>query len=449
MKFKLSLIMGAILAQVGLAYAATGDVNVEDGFALNNKNLYVVVNTSDPSSVALGDYYMKARGIPSANIIKVIMPVRPQIGPAEAQDLLNKIAANKDAKGFALAWSMPYKVGSNQSVTSFVSNGPVNPLVFTSTCNSTPNNPYFDTGIAVDKASAPINFRPSMLLASYTSSVPRKDGSFITPDSTMLTDATKMNSYLAGIKQTIGKGISSDFSKPVGTAYFLKTTDAIRTGPRQVSMDYAKTLFGSYTNISVLSSNNTGGKKDILMELTGLPVFYPAEGGAANFLPGAVGDSLTSFSGSLYYTYGQTSALEFLRAGTTASYGTVREPCAYGEKFPKPETLTRYIVSGDTIAEAYWKSVLWPTEGLFIGEPLARPYSKMTITDVAGGATIFNKSARPGYYDIYSSDAKVASRVLLEQKKTSTVIPYLSVGKPIKAVLVEATAINPRISSLK
>jgi xylose isomerase len=35
----------------------------------------------------------------------------------------------------------------------------------------------------------------------------------------------------------------------------------------------------------------------------------------------------------------------------------------------------RHYLSGDTAIEAYWKSVVWPGQGVFIGEPLARPYA--------------------------------------------------------------------------
>jgi len=33
-----------------------------------------------------------------------------------------------------------------------------------------------------------------------------------------------------------------------------------------------------------------------------------------------------------------------------------------------------HYLRGDTLLEAYWKSVLMPGQGLFVGEPLARPY---------------------------------------------------------------------------
>ncbi len=38
-----------------------------------------------------------------------------------------------------------------------------------------------------------------------------------------------------------------------------------------------------------------------------------------------------------------------------------------------------HYLQGETLIEAYWKSVAWPSEGLFIGEPLAAPYSRRWI----------------------------------------------------------------------
>jgi hypothetical protein len=37
--------------------------------------------------------------------------------------------------------------------------------------------------------------------------------------------------------------------------------------------------------------------------------------------------------------------------------------------------LLKHYLRGDTLLEAYWKSVEMPGQGLFIGEPLARPYT--------------------------------------------------------------------------
>jgi hypothetical protein len=33
-----------------------------------------------------------------------------------------------------------------------------------------------------------------------------------------------------------------------------------------------------------------------------------------------------------------------------------------------------HYLAGETLIESYWKSVAMPGQGIFIGEPLARPY---------------------------------------------------------------------------
>ena len=93
-----------------------------------------------------------------------------------------------------------------------------------------------------------------------------------------------------------------------------------------------------------------------------------------HFLPGAVADHLTSLGGQLTDSP-QMSALRWLEAGATASYGNVVEPCNFPAKFPDPGLLLSYYRRGDTLIEAYWRSVAMPGQGVFIGEPLARPWS--------------------------------------------------------------------------
>lgn len=65
------------------------------------------------------------------------------------------------------------------------------------------------------------------------------------------------------------------------------------------------------------------------------------------------------------------SSLRWLEAGATASYGTVGEPCNHWHKFPHSGVLLHRYLDGDTAIEAYWKSVAWPAQGVFIGAPLA------------------------------------------------------------------------------
>ena len=39
------------------------------------------------------------------------------------------------------------------------------------------------------------------------------------------------------------------------------------------------------------------------------------------------------------------------------------------------DAVIRRYLAGETLIEAYWKSVEMPGQGIFVGEPLARPYS--------------------------------------------------------------------------
>lgn len=124
-------------------------------------------------------------------------------------------------------------------------------------------------------------------------------------------------------------------------------------------------------------SNLLANKQDVLFYLTGLTRVDKLE--TNDYRPGAVGDHLTSFGGKLSSFGGQMSAVEWLEAGLTASYGTVVEPCNYPQKFPQPSALIEHYYRGATLLEAYWKSVAWPGEGVFIGEPLASPWGRSFV----------------------------------------------------------------------
>ena len=73
---------------------------------------------------------------------------------------------------------------------------------------------------------------------------------------------------------------------------------------------------------------------------------------------------------------GQSTVLDWIASGATASHGTVSEPCNHLQKFPHPQWLLLHYLQGSSAIEAYWKSVLWPQQSLFVGEPLAAPFAR-------------------------------------------------------------------------
>jgi uncharacterized protein (TIGR03790 family) len=170
-------------------------------------------------------------------------------------------------------------------------------------------------------------------------------------------------------RAVVERGVRSDGSRPPGTVYLVRTQDAARN-VRAAGYADAEAV----TRVRVLEQSTPlhGPLPDAIAYFTGAE--RVAELHQIGFLPGAVADHLTS-TGGVLQGGSQMSALEWLEHGATGSYGSVSEPCNHPGKFPSPAVFLDHYLHGETLLEAYWKSVAMPGQGLFIGEPLARPYS--------------------------------------------------------------------------
>jgi len=80
--------------------------------------------------------------------------------------------------------------------------------------------------------------------------------------------------------------------------------------------------------------------------------------------------------------------VRWLAAGATASDGTVGEPGGYTTKFPGHADLLHHCFRGETIIEAYWKSVAMAGEGWFIGETRASPWDEDEVDRDVATATL-------------------------------------------------------------
>ena len=120
---------------------------------------------------------------------------------------------------------------------------------------------------------------------------------------------------------------------------------------------------------------------------------------------GVMALQICELGGNAAVDYGQMSILRWLEAGAKASYGTETEPCNYSQKFPQASVLVKHYFLGNTVVEAYLKSVQWPSQGVFIGDPLARPFGTVaTLTN--GNLNITTTSLDPGVtYALYSAPA--------------------------------------------
>ena len=310
---------------------------------LTADDLALIINDDDPQSKAVGEYYKKARHIPDGNVIHLhFSPGRHALEKDEFNKLKTEIdrATPKRIQAYAVTWTDPYRVGC-MSITSALAFG-FDEKYCSSKCGPTKPSAYFNSPSLYPAKN--MKMRPAMMLAGKN---------------------------FDQVKELIDRGVASDQSFPTGHAYLLSTTDTARNTRAGDFAKTAKALTGVF-QVEVLKTDAIANRQDVLFYFTGLAQVPQLE--TLRFLPGALADHLTSMGGQLTDST-QMSSLRWLEAGATASYGTVVEPCSFPQKFPYPGVAMFYYATGASAIEAYWKSVAWPGQGVFIGEPLARPFA--------------------------------------------------------------------------
>ena len=339
-----------------LAPTGVGGVVEPSRGPLDRRHLAVVINRDDPLSEAIGHLYARERRIPAEQVLRVRLPVgKPELAPARFLRLQAELRRRTPAhvQAYALAWREPWRVGC-QSITAAVTLG-LDRSGCARTCRATRLSPYHARG-EVRRPWDELRLRPSMLLAA-------RDGE--------------------QAQLLIARGIRADGTAPLGTAYLLSSSDEIRN-VRAVGYGAVLAAVGPGFRVRIVQGDALQGARDVMAYFTGLAV-VPAIS-SNRFRPGAVADHLTSFGGQLSGESGQMSALRWLEAGATGSYGTVVEPCNIKAKFPDPGLVLTYYRRGDTLLESYWRSVAMPDQGLFIGEPLARPWPARAWISPGGGS---------------------------------------------------------------
>ncbi|MBZ0068899.1 MAG: TIGR03790 family protein [Thiobacillus sp.] len=383
-RFGLGLIL-AVLA-LGTAHAVPPDSAMITSFpqpGLTADQLGIIVNDDDPDSVAIAVYYQDKRGIPAANLIHVrFKPGRSTLTREEFANLKRRVdrATPREVQAYALTWAQPYRVDC-MSITSAFAFG-FDPAFCASNCQPTRPSPYFNSNVAQPYATYKI--RPTMSLAAAS---------------------------VDEAKKLIDRGVAADGSNPAGTAYLVSTSDKARN-VRAAGYDPLRARMARVIPTEIIQANALVQKHDVMFYFTGLA--HVASLDSNTFLPGAMADHLTSAGGQLFGG-SQMSSLRWLEAGATGSYGAVVEPCNFQAKFPLPGVAMAHYLQGETLIEAYWKSVQMPGQGLFIGEPLARPFAGVTFNAREGGATIEARLLAPGLYDVQAAPSMMG--------------PYRTVGR--------------------
>jgi uncharacterized protein (TIGR03790 family) len=374
--------------------------------------LALIVNENDPQSVAVAARYQAKRKIPAANVIKLKFKAGANVmTEAEFKPLRTAVEAAAGAKiqALALTWMLPYRVDCMSITAAFA-------LGF--------DKKYCNTTGGACGATAPVAYYAKESTRPYTD------------------HGLRPTMMLAGVDQQevfklIDRGLAAEGTLPAGDGWMIRTTDSKRSNPRYKTFQSTVTAFDHPGGLKLTYIDNAAGvaadnvisnKQDVLFYFTGLTKVDKLE--TNTYRPGAVADHLTSYGGQLKDkgASGQMSVLRWLEAGVTGSYGTAVEPCAYPQKFPNTAILLPYYFRGNTLVEAYWKSVNWPGEGVFVGDPLARPFGSKVIHDAAGLTIrttilqptklyrLMGKDPSSGSYVLVQGDIKVGKYMLKEIK---------------------------------
>lgn len=326
---------------------------------LDASQLGLLINDTDPYSVAVGEYYRVRRNIPDSNIVHLRTPVTPVINRTDFAALKATVDSKlpPTVQALAIGWMAPSRVECN-SITSafargFMANpcdGPAVVVPAFSTCNLGDASPYFKSTSRLPFTD--FGMRPAMMLAAAS---------------------------LNEAKALIDRGVASDESRPSGTAYLMNTSqvaNSIRATVFPIA-NLGRTLSPS-VDVVKINADWISSRQDVLFyfqALNQVPVLSTNK-----YPPGAVADNLIS-RGGMFPNFeppdlpgSQMDVLQFISAGVTGAFGTVSEPCAILGKFPDPSVLIAHYSKGETLIEAHWKSVQYTFQGVFVGEPLANPW---------------------------------------------------------------------------
>lgn len=311
--------------------------------ALTGHDLAIIANDADPLSLRIAEYYSRQRQIPPEQIIHIrVSPNKAILSKREFEVLKQQVDKQtpEHVQVYALTWLQPFRVDCMSITTAFAAG--FDPAFCAKGCQTTRNSPYFAS--ETDKPFKTHHWRPTMAVAGKS---------------------------FEEAKKLIDTGVAADYSHPQGTAYLLKTSDKARSSRAELFPKVAEAL-QKFWPVNYLEQDFISGRQDVMFYFTGLTrVPHLAEN---RYLPGAIADHLTS-AGGVMSGSDQMNITEWLRAGATASYGAVVEPCNYPSKFSNPGLLLYFYLRGSSLIEAYWKSVAQPGQGIFVGEPLAKPFA--------------------------------------------------------------------------
>jgi len=391
-------------------------------FALGGHELLVLANGNSEVSLRVARKYVELRRIPAENLVVLPVPARLTESPRPVShadftrhiwEPAQKALAERGIADHVLAWAystdFPVAVSIHEGMSiqgiTFLRNKA--PRIPADVNRGNYGSPLF-TG--PDRPTAMGHFAQS--LDMYR----RWLGTTMPLPSMMLGYTGKLGNTEKEVIHALQMGKKADNTAPTGTVYFVTSSD-IRSKCRQWQFWGAVKELTRLGVRARVTDDFPSGKEDVLGVMMGAANVKPRAAGS--YLPGAMAEHLTS-AAAVFTGSSQTKLTAWIRAGASASAGTVVEPRAIWTKFPSARFFVHYA-SGCTMMESFCQSIRCPLQVLLVGDPLAAPWMPAPELIVDGmepgteGATVLLRAEvkdERGHYGkfLYLLDGRIIGR---------------------------------------
>ena len=343
---------------------------------LASHEVLVLVNRQSLRSMQVANHFVQIRQIPARNVLYLDLPdhvlePRAEITPEEftrhiwepAQATLKE----RELDGHVLAWI--YSVDFPIRITTAP---PVSLMGMTFLRNRFPDDPeVIEKGLYFSRLFAgPDTEDGGMALGASLVRYWETLAETMPVPSMMLGFTGSRGTDTETVIRTLRYGQVADRSSPRGTVYWVTGEDVraeIRAWQFPIAQQELRRL-GVRSDVSGELGRDVPG---IIGLQCGVQGFHAEQVG--RHLPGSMAEHLTSHGASFHLPF-QTKLTDWIRAGATASAGTVTEPYALWPKFPHARFFAHYA-RGNSMLESFYLSLRSPTQILLVGEPLSRPWS--------------------------------------------------------------------------
>jgi len=381
------------------------------------ENVFLVVNSASPNSVAVANAFASIRNLPPINVLmlpwtastestkiatfrdEILTPILRAIESRKLAPQIDLIVYSSDFPWrIDFAEELPAALVSSDKFPSGSLTGMT--MLYAAVQSRSPayldpaSNRYYKPTNAAGVPAATDGFRSWYGWGQQGELTETHGNHYLL--AVMLGVTSGRGNSVSEVIASLRSAAAADGTFPKGTIYFMTNSD-VRTTTRR----------GAFTGVvaelkllglagEVIAGTLPVGKRDVAGLMSGAADFdWPQSG--SSILPGAICENLTSYGGIFTPGVGQTPLSEFIRAGAAGSSGTVIEPYAIQAKFPHASIHVHYA-RGASLAEAFYQSVQSPYQLLVVGDPLCQPWATIPKVEVVAspdsrilepGATLF------------------------------------------------------------